>query len=529
MSYCIHRRVLLVALAAAPFLLAGEAFATDYVEEAVDPVLTLVGNSEMTVAKGETFTDPGAICTGKHVNEAGHKTVMGTPAVDTSVVGTHTLTYTCTDTRGVKAPDVSRTVKVVTKPVITLIGDANVTIELGLTHTDPGATCSGEAIPGGSKKVYAGSSVMNLGENTATYKCTDTRGISADPVTRTVTVVATPPTLTLNGDASATIQLGHTYSDPGATCSGLRISGGSKTVYADTANLVLGKNTLTYKCKDRSGISADPVTRTLTTTSPPPPPSPPTLTLNGDANVEVELPGPDTPQVRNSAYTDPGATCTGEAYPFGPKTIYANPFNLILGKNTLTYWCMDIRGQQTTITRTVTLVATPPTLTLNGPADAVHRGVQSNWRDLGATCTGQFIDGGSTTVYSAYRTLHPELIGKYTLTYACTDSRGVSANSVTGTVFIYGKPLHIELLGGSAVTITQGESWTDPGARCKNGGFSYAWRVYTDDSMDTEKVGTYTLNYKCKDYFGVWSDPVTRTVTVEPNRAAGTDTAPAGP
>ncbi len=373
MIYCIHRRVLLVALAAAPFLLAGEAFATDYVEEAVDPVLTLVGNSEMTVPKHRTFTDPGAICTGKHVNEAGHKTVMGTPAVWTYVVGTHTLTYTCTDTRGV----------------------------------------------------------------------------SADPVTRKVTV--------------------------------------------------------------------KPATK-------------PVLTLNGDANVEVELPGPDTPQVRNSAYTDPGATCTGENIPGGSKTVYADVTNMRLGSNTLTYYChIPASYSADPVTRTVTIVATPPTLTLNGPADAVHRGVQSNWRDLGATCTGQFIDGGSTTVYSAYRTLHPELIGKYTLTYACTDSRGVSANSVTGTVFIYGKPLHIELLGGSAVTITQGESWTDPGARCKNGGFSYAWRVYTDDSMDTEKVGTYTLNYKCKDYFGVWSDPVTRTVTVEPNRAAATDPVPAGP
>ncbi len=529
MNYCISdRRVLLVALAAAPFLLAGEAFATDYMEEAVDPVLTLVGKSEVTVAKGGTFTDPGAICTGKHVNEAGHKTVTGTPAVDTSKVGPHTLTYSCTDTRGVKASDVSRTVKVVTKPVITLIGDANVTEEWRRQYNDPGATCTGEAIPGGSKTVDVDPINLILGKNTLTYRCTDTRGISADPVTRTLTTTATPPTVTLNGDASATVFLGRPYIDPGATCAGEFMSENYKKVYADTTNLILGKNTLTYQCTDTRGIGSDRVTRMLTVVPLPTFP-PPTLTLNGDANVKIELTGPDTPKVRNAAYTDPGATCSGETIPKGSKTVYAGVTSLSLGPNTLTYQCRGTTGLAAEpVTRTVTLVITPPTLTLNGPADAVHRGVQSNWRDPGATCTGQFIDGGSKTVYSAHRTIHPELVGNYTLTYACTDSRGASA-SVTGTVFIYGKPLHIELKGDSAVTILQGQSWSDPGALCKYGGFSHAWRVYPSESVDTETVGKYTLNYKCQDYFGVWSDKVTRTVTVEPAGTPGDDPVLAGP
>ena len=523
MSYCISdRRVLLVALAAAPFLLAGEAFASGYMEEAVDPVLTLVGKSEVTVAKGGTFTDPGAICTGKHVNEAGHKTVMGTPAVSTSAVGTYTLTYKCTDTRGVVAPNVDRTVKVVAKPVITLIGDANVTEEWGRSYTDPGATCSGDAIPGGSKKAHFDPiSSLILGKNTLTYRCTDTRGISADPVTRTLTMTATPPTIALNGAASATIQLGHAYDDPGANCSGEFVNVWYETVYADTTNLSLGENTLTYQCTDTRGITSDRVTRTLTATAPPSY-APPTLTLNGDASVVVELPGPDTQQVRNAAYTDPGATCSGDTIPGGSKTVYAGVTSLSLGSNTLTYSCIGSVGKldPVTITRTVTLVITPPTIALNGDADAVHYGVQSNWRDLGATCKGEFIDGGSKTVYSAHRTIHPELIGKHTLTYACTDSRGVSAATVTGTVYIYGKPLHIELKGDSVVTITQGESWTDPGALCKYGGYSYAWVVYSGDSVNTQKTGTYTLDYKCQEYFGKWSDPVTRTVKVTPSASA---------
>ena len=54
--------------------------------------------------------------------------------VDTDVVGVYTLTYNVTDANGNVAVEVTRTVNVVdtTVPVITLTGEATVTIEVGL-------------------------------------------------------------------------------------------------------------------------------------------------------------------------------------------------------------------------------------------------------------------------------------------------------------------------------------------------------------------------------------------------------------
>ena len=75
---------------------------------------------------------------------SGEISVISTGTVDTSVVGTYTVTYNATDASGNEAAAVSRTVNVVdtTVPVITLTGEATVTIEVGSTYTDAGATAT---------------------------------------------------------------------------------------------------------------------------------------------------------------------------------------------------------------------------------------------------------------------------------------------------------------------------------------------------------------------------------------------------
>ena len=64
--------------------------------------------------------------------------------VDEDTVGTYTVTYNVTDANSNAATQVSRTVNVVdtTAPVITLLGEATVTIEVGSTYSDAGATAS---------------------------------------------------------------------------------------------------------------------------------------------------------------------------------------------------------------------------------------------------------------------------------------------------------------------------------------------------------------------------------------------------
>ena len=56
-------------------------------------------------------------------------------------VGQYTVTYNVSDDAGNAASEVTRTVNVTdtTAPVITLVGDAEITVEVGSTYTDLGS------------------------------------------------------------------------------------------------------------------------------------------------------------------------------------------------------------------------------------------------------------------------------------------------------------------------------------------------------------------------------------------------------
>jgi hypothetical protein len=84
------------------------------------PVIELIGDDPMEVVQGGEFTDPGAIVT-DNVDE--QRTIDGEGLVDTSTLGTYTLTYNASDAAGNAAVPVTRTVNVAavspaTAPVI---------------------------------------------------------------------------------------------------------------------------------------------------------------------------------------------------------------------------------------------------------------------------------------------------------------------------------------------------------------------------------------------------------------------------
>ena len=73
------------------------------------PVIVLSGNSTMTVAQGNTFTDPGATATD---NVDATVTVTATGTVNTAADGTYMITYTAADAAGNTATAKTRTVTV---------------------------------------------------------------------------------------------------------------------------------------------------------------------------------------------------------------------------------------------------------------------------------------------------------------------------------------------------------------------------------------------------------------------------------
>lgn len=80
--------------------------------DSTPPVITLVGDSVITVECGSAFTDPGATATDdRDGNITASIAISGT--VDTSTVGTYQVRYNVSDAAGNAAPEVVRTVQVV--------------------------------------------------------------------------------------------------------------------------------------------------------------------------------------------------------------------------------------------------------------------------------------------------------------------------------------------------------------------------------------------------------------------------------
>lgn len=146
-----------------------------------------------------------------------------TPVTDFSTPGTYTIHYIAKDDSGNAAHE-TRTVTVIEdpdKPVITLVGEAFMTLEAGTEWVDPGFTL--ETIAGADldESLVAVSPEPNAvvpGFYQISYTLDDGNGKVADPVSREVHVVdTTGPEILLEGNVVMTIELGADFTDPGAT------------------------------------------------------------------------------------------------------------------------------------------------------------------------------------------------------------------------------------------------------------------------------------------------------------------------
>ena len=231
------------------------------------PVITLVGDSEITIEVGMSYVDEGATALDVVDGNLTSDIVIVNP-VDTNTLGVYTITYDVTDSVGNDAIQVTRNVTVVdSKPIITLVGDPEITIEVGMSYSDEGATAT-DVVDGNltSDIVIVNPVDTNtLGVYTITYNVNDSFENPATQVTRNVTVVDSKPIITLVGDPEITIEVGMSYVDEGATATD--VVDGNLTSDIVIVNPVdtntLGVYTITYNVNDSVGNDAVQVTRTV--------------------------------------------------------------------------------------------------------------------------------------------------------------------------------------------------------------------------------------------------------------------------
>ncbi len=143
--------------------------------DTANPELELFGGARVTREAGQAWAEPGAAGhDARDGNLTASITVSGT--VDMNTTGTYVLTYSVADAAGNEA-NASRTVTVVdtTNPVLTLLGDANMSQAKDSAWVDPGATAS-DSLDGNltsSITITGTVDVNTTGVYTLTYSVSD--------------------------------------------------------------------------------------------------------------------------------------------------------------------------------------------------------------------------------------------------------------------------------------------------------------------------------------------------------------------
>ncbi len=226
------------------------------------PEITLKGNNPMVVLLGGTYNEPGATAIDNVDGDITDKIVIS-GSVNTSVLGSYTITYTVSDQAGNEAVK-ERTVNVdedVVPPVITLNGDNPMEVEEGAPYVEPGATALDD-IDGDLTNDIVITGTVNTsqeGTYTITYTVSDQAGNQAIKE-RTVNVKGDfiAPVLTLKGDNPMSLMVGDPYVEPGATAiddvdgnisDSIKITGTVNTSQE-------GTYTKTYAVSDKAGNQA---------------------------------------------------------------------------------------------------------------------------------------------------------------------------------------------------------------------------------------------------------------------------------
>ena len=332
------------------------------------PIVTLLGEPEVIIEVGNAYMDPGATA---YDEFEGRLDPVRTGTVDTDTTGIYMYTYTATDAAG-NVGTATRQIVVLdtTAPEITLNGNSTVTISVGDSYTDAGATAIDNYDGALTPEMSGSVNTSTAGTYTITWTATDAAG-NVGIVTRTVIVQdelpsgdTIAPVVTLNGDNPMYLFEGTPFTDPGATATdnvdgsvNVTVSG---TVDANNA----GTYTLTYSARDTAG-NIGMVTRTVNVvacqvynpltgacedelpggdTVAPEDTLAPIVTLNGDAMVNVD---------GNTTYEDLGATAVDDVEGVLTPTMSGNVDTAVADTYSIVWSATDSAGNTGTTTRTV--------------------------------------------------------------------------------------------------------------------------------------------------------------------------------
>ncbi|MFC5196567.1 immunoglobulin-like domain-containing protein [Bizionia hallyeonensis] len=398
------------------------------------PTITLVGSDPVTLEACSPYIEYGATANDTCSGDISGNIVIDTSEININVVGTYNVYYNVTNSNGLNAGTVIRTVNVVdtSSPTLSLIGpnpfvigDCSTYRELGAEAIDP---CFGDI----SGNVIIDNSSVNtsvLGFYTVTYNVMDASGNTTSEITRTIEVVdINEPVIVLIGNDPQIIEACDTYVELGATaidpCFGTDFSGDIVVDISAVNFGMIGTYPVTYNVTDNAvptanvAIEVIRMVEIVDTTGP-------VITLLGDDPQIIEACSPYIEL--NATAIDP---CFGTDYSTDIIIDVTSVNTSVTGSYTVTYNVMDIEGNSATeVIRTVNVVDTT-TPTIICPTDIIvnnDAGLCSAIINYSVTssdnCPGETVTQTDTTGLTSGDAFP---VGTTILEYTVTDSLGNS-------------------------------------------------------------------------------------------------------
>lgn len=337
-------------------------------------------------------------------------------------VGTHTITWTATDSSGNTATDIQiLTVSDTEAPTITAPANISTTATGSTTAVSLGTPVVNDKVDESPTAVADNTGPFALGTHTITWTATDASSNSST-ATQTVTIEDPgAPTITAPADVTEEATDTLTVVDLG-TATASDVIDGTLSVSADALPiLAVGTHTVTWTATNSRGAAStatQQVTITDTTGA--------VITKPDDITVEAE---------RSRTSVSIG---TATASDLVDGDVEVDPVNADLeaqysvGTTSIVWTATDSAGNVTTATQTITVTdTTAPTVT--APADqTVEATATLTSVELGTATASDLVDSSLTATASD---TGPFALGTHTITWSTTDSSG-NTGTATQTIIV---------------------------------------------------------------------------------------------
>jgi predicted RNA-binding Zn-ribbon protein involved in translation (DUF1610 family) len=316
------------------------------------PVITLNGESNLTIEAGSVYEEQGAIVTDNY-DETINYQVEG--AVNTSVAGTYELIYKAVDQAGNETSK-TRTVTVedTVPPTAMLVYGDLIYTELNTPFIEPGLVIEDNS-EGTFDTIITGEMDTSVeGTYTLEYRAVDPSGNESEPLIRTVVVIdATFPLIVPNDGYDMTINYGQNYEETGAKIyfPSSRVEEVTTINNATFSTLSLGEEVVTYTYEHlEQTYTASKTVQIIDALGP-------NISLNGESTMNFYV---------GETYEEQGANAVDNHDGTMDVVIDNSELNMDLpGTYTISYTATDTFGNITESVRTIYVMYHEPMITFD--------------------------------------------------------------------------------------------------------------------------------------------------------------------